>query len=177
MTNWRETRWFRPHHFVMFMCLWEAVSADEVAVDSCNMGNVPSFGTILSQSCVHTSCQARCNGLCNVKDPFHFRSVFIERFDCSTHRSTMPVLRTASERLQNVMISWAMEWSDTGETMLTFVELWNKRSRTCVAIEFARWIVWKRSDLLSIRWTAGAYVFPPFKKKKGSSVHSVRTER
>ena len=82
----------------------------------------------------------------NVNVPFRFCSVFIERFD----RSTVTVLRTASERLHNVTISWAMEQSDTGETTLTF------------SIEFARWIVWKRSVLLSFRWTAGVYVFPPF---------------
>ena len=32
-----------------------------------------------------------------------------------------------------------------GETTLTFIELWNECSRTRVAIEFAYWIVWKRS--------------------------------
>ena len=52
-----------------------------------------------------------------------FRSVFV-RFDRSTHRSTVPVLPTALEQLQNITISWAMERSDTGETTVAFVELW-----------------------------------------------------
>ena len=65
-----------------------------------------------------------------------FRSIFIERFVRSVHRSTVPVLRTASEWLQNVMISWAMEQSDTGETTLAFVELLNEHSQTRVIIEF-----------------------------------------
>ena len=63
--------------------------------------------------------------------------------------STVPVLRTASEGLQNVTISLAMERSDTGKTTLALVELWNERSWTRVAIEFARWIVWKHGVLLS----------------------------
>ena len=36
--------------------------------------------------------------------------------------------------------SGATEWSDMGETTLTFVELWNKCSQTRVAIKLARWI-------------------------------------
>ena len=75
-----------------------------------------------------------------------FRSIFIERFVRCTHRcthrctqpSTVPVLRTASEGVQNVMISWAMERSDTGEMTLAFVELLNEHSRTRVIIKFYR---------------------------------------
>ena len=52
---------------------------------------------------------------------FRFHSVFIERFSRSTDHFMVPVLCTASKQLQNIMISWAMEWSDVGETMLVFV--------------------------------------------------------
>ena len=108
--------------------------------------------------------------LYNVNVPFRFRSIFIERFDrCKqrcTHRSTVPILHTASEGLQNIMISWAMEQLDTGETTLAFVELWNERSQTRVAIEFDRWIVWKRSVLLSFPLDSRSVRFSIVLKKK-----------
>ena len=60
----------------------------------------------------------------------------------SFYGSRVPsVLHTASEWLQNGMILRAMERSDMGETAREFVELWNERSRTSIAVIFARTIV------------------------------------